>query len=79
MTETTPEYLTVYAAARRAGVGVRQLQRARDRGQLPVYRVGGWQRVRWADVLAFVERHPVTRNRGQHGGDLRAPGGESAE
>ena len=28
----------------------------RERGELPIYEVGGWPRVRWSDVLAWVER-----------------------
>lgn len=50
------QLLTLPSAARRAGVGLRQLRVARDRGELAVYRVGAWDRVRWADVLGWLER-----------------------
>lgn len=54
-TNRSPELLTLPAAASRAGLGLRQIRRARDVGQLPVYRIGGWDRVRWLDVLAWIE------------------------
>ena len=53
------EYLTLPEAARRTGIGLRQLLRARDRGLLAVYRVGGWQRTTLADVARWVERQRV--------------------
>jgi hypothetical protein len=37
--------------ARRLKVGLRQIRRA----PLPLYHVGGWTRVRWGDVLAWLE------------------------
>lgn len=54
--DQTIDFLTLPTAARRAGVGLRQLRRARDRGELPCYRIGGWDRVRWLDVLAWLHR-----------------------
>ena len=53
--DQTIDFLTLPSAARRAGVGLRQLRRARDRGELPCYRIGGWDRVRWLDVLAWLQ------------------------
>lgn len=50
-----PEFLTLPAAARRAGVGLRQIHRARNNGEIAVFRVGGWNRVRWRDVLDWIE------------------------
>ena len=60
--QTQPELLTLPAAARRAGVGVRQLRRAAKRGELPIYSVGTWPRVRWRDVLRWIggQRVPAT-------------------
>ncbi len=57
-----PELMTLPAAARRSGLGVRQLRRAVKLGELTVYRVGEWPRVRWNDVLRWIEaqRAPVT-------------------
>ncbi len=54
-----PEMLTLPAAARRAGVGVRQLRRAAKRGELQLYSVGAWPRVRWRDVLRWIDRQRV--------------------
>ena len=51
----TVELLSVPEAARRVGVGLRQLKRGIDSGQLPVYDVGGWPRVRWREVLTWIE------------------------
>ena len=57
-----PELLTLPKAARKAGVGVRQLRRATMLGELAVYQVGHWPRVRWHDVLRWIDaqRVPVT-------------------
>lgn len=52
--EDAPELLSVPQAARRAGVGVRQLRQAAKRGELPVYQVGAWPRVRWAEVIRWI-------------------------
>lgn len=48
------QLLTLPAAARRAGVGLRVLRRARERGELPTYQLGAWPRVRWHDVLLWI-------------------------
>jgi len=50
-----PEFMTTRSAARRAGVGLRQINRAIASGELPVYAVGGWDRVRWSEVIAWIE------------------------
>jgi excisionase family DNA binding protein len=47
--------ITLPQAARQLGVGVRQLQAARSAGELRVYRVGAWPRVRVGDVDAWLE------------------------
>jgi excisionase family DNA binding protein len=49
-----PAFITVRGAARRAGVGLRQLERAIDAGHLPAYQVGGWRRVKWTDVTSWL-------------------------
>lgn len=59
--QSGPALVTLREAARSTGLGLRQLRRARERGELPVYRVGGWCRVRWADVLAWLEAHRERR------------------
>ncbi len=61
-TGALPELMTLPRAARRAGLGVRQLRRATGLGELSVYQVGSWPRVRWNDVLRWIEaqRAPVT-------------------
>jgi excisionase family DNA binding protein len=50
------ELLTFPEAAKAAGIGIRQLYRARARGELAVYQVGSWPRVKWSDVLLWLER-----------------------
>ena len=57
-----PELLTLPAAARRAGIGVRQIRRAVKCGELPVYQVGAWLRVRWVEVIRWIcsQRVPTT-------------------
>jgi hypothetical protein len=54
-----PELLTLPSAARRAGVGVRQLRNAATRGEIAVFQVGGWLRVRWRDVLRWIDSQRV--------------------
>ena len=61
-----PEYLTMPAAARRSGLGIRQLRRGIDRGELAVFDVGGWPRLRWNDVLAWIETQRRTGPRHQN-------------
>lgn len=58
-----PEFLTLRAAARRAGIGVGQLRRAVRLGDLPVYQLG-WPRVRWSEVLRWInaQKVPVMRH-----------------
>lgn len=53
--------LSLPEAARRLGVGRAQLYRAFRRGDLHAYVVGGWVRVRWTDVEAWVESLRVRR------------------
>ena len=61
------EYVTVGEAHRRTGLGRRQFTRAIARGQLEVFDVG-WPRVRWSDVLVWIERQrrPATRQANPH-------------
>ena len=54
-----PELMSKPAAARRAGVGCRQLDRAVKVGSVPVFQIGGWPRVRWRDVLRWIESQRV--------------------
>jgi excisionase family DNA binding protein len=53
------ELLTVPGVARALGVGVRQLRRAVRAGEIPTYAIGGWPRVRRADVDAWVASRRV--------------------
>jgi hypothetical protein len=61
--DTDRPLLTLPAAARRSGIGIRQLRRAAERGDLVVLQVGGWPRVAWSDVIQWLEhcRRPVPR------------------
>ncbi len=53
--DTESQLMTIPEAARRSGLGLRQFRRAIESGELPVFDVGDWPRVRWSDVLAWVE------------------------
>ena len=60
------ELCTVPEASRRTGLGLRQLRRAIQAGEVSVYQIGSWPRVRWRDVVAWIERSRLAdrRNRG---------------
>lgn len=49
------EFVTLGEVARRTKIGTRQLRRAIAKGDLPVFDVGAWPRVRWDHVLAWLE------------------------
>jgi excisionase family DNA binding protein len=51
--------VTVREAARHHGIYPRQLWRSIRDGSLPAYQIGGWQRVRLADVDAWLETRRV--------------------
>lgn len=55
---------TIPQAAKRLGIGRRQLKRATEVGDVAVYQVGGWPRVRWSEVLRWIEsqRVPVSNH-----------------
>ena len=55
MNRTENELVTLPQAQRRTGLGRRQFRRAIEAGDLPVYLVGSWPRVRWSEVVAFIE------------------------
>lgn len=55
------ELVTRREAARRCGLGLRQIKAAVENGELPLYRIGGWPRLRWNDVLAWLENHRERR------------------
>ena len=58
--------LTKPEAARRAGVGLRQIRRACERGELTEYRIGSWPRVSWLQVLEWIERQGTRRGQASH-------------
>jgi excisionase family DNA binding protein len=49
------EFVTVREACRRTGIGQRQFKRAISDGALAVYDVGAWPRLRWSDVMSFIQ------------------------
>lgn len=62
------ELCTIPEAARRSGLGLRQIRRAIATGEVSVYAIGSWPRVRWREVVAFIEaRRRVTPS--EEGGD----------
>ena len=52
-------FLTIPKAAKRLGIGRRQLKRAIVAGEVSVYQVGGWQRVRWDSVIHWIESQRI--------------------
>ena len=57
--ETDRALVTVREAARHHGIYPRQLWRSIRDGSLRAYQIGGWQRVRLADVEAWLETRRV--------------------
>jgi hypothetical protein len=51
----TGEFVTIPEAARRSGLGLRQFRRAIASGDLPVFDIGVWPRLRWSEVIAWIE------------------------
>jgi len=62
-TREWPELMSKPAACRRAGIGPRQLDRAIAHGEVPVFMIGGWPRVRWREVVAWIESNRVRPTR----------------
>jgi len=52
---STEKFTTIPRVAKSRGVGVRQLRRAAKAGEIPVYPIGGWDRVRESDVDRWIE------------------------
>ena len=48
-------FVTLPEASRQTGIGLRQFRRAIESGRLQVFDIGSWPRVRWSEVLAWVE------------------------
>lgn len=71
--------MTIPRAARRAGLGVRQLRRAIRQGEFPVYRLGTWPRVRWVEVVQWIsgQRVPATPHAVRRLAEVLAREGES--
>ena len=53
--EDSSEFVTRQEAARRAGIGLRQITRGIADGEIGAYRIGGWTRVKWSDVQDWIE------------------------
>ena len=49
-------FVTMPRAARETGIGLRQFRRAVEAGDLPVYDVGGWPRLKWEEITAWLDR-----------------------
>ena len=50
-------FVTMPRAARETGIGLRQFLRAVETGELPVYLIGGWRRLKWEEITAWLDRH----------------------
>jgi len=48
-------FFTVPQVQRRTGISRRQINRAIRAGEIDVYSIGQWPRLRWADVLVWIE------------------------
>ncbi len=57
--DDTTELMTLPRAAIRAGVGVKALRKAVKQAELPTFQIGTWPRVRWAEVLRWIDRQRV--------------------
>ena len=53
-----PELLTIPCAAKRLGIGRRQIERAIANGELAVHQIG-WRRVRWTELLRWIDSQRV--------------------
>jgi len=51
----TDSFVTLPEASRRTHIGLRQFRRGVECGELAVFDVGAWPRVRWSDVLDWIE------------------------
>jgi hypothetical protein len=60
------QLVTKPEAARRAGIGLRQIRLACKRGELPEYLIGSWPRVSWPQVLQWIEKREVRRGQDGH-------------
>ena len=71
-----PELMSKPAACRRAGIGARQLDRAIASGDVPKFLIGGWPRVRWRDVVRWIEsqRVPISRHAANRLAELEREG-----
>jgi hypothetical protein len=49
-----------------AGVGLRQIRRACEHGELAEYLIGGWPRVSWPQVLKWIEAQGTRRGQEGH-------------
>jgi excisionase family DNA binding protein len=62
-------FLTISNVSLRLCIGEHTIRRAIGRGELRSYAIGGWTRLLWSDVIAWVERHRSTGpQRGPRGG-----------
>ena len=57
-------FVTIPMVAERLGIGDTPIRLAIKRGDLPCYQLGRVARVRWADVLTWVERQRRPRRPG---------------
>jgi predicted DNA-binding transcriptional regulator AlpA len=62
--QQTPAFVSIPEASRLSGIGLPQFRRAISAGDLAAFEVGGWKRVRWSDVVRWIEsqRVPVTNH-----------------
>ncbi len=56
-----PEFILLIRALRRAGLPLAAARRARDQGELKVFRIGGRDFVRWRDLLLWAESQRIQR------------------
>ena len=49
-------FVTLPEASRRTRIGIRQFRRGIECGELAIFDIGAWPRVRWSDVLVWIER-----------------------
>ena len=68
------ELITKPEARRRTGLGERQFTQAVERGEISEYRIGGWPRFLWPEIVGWIEskRRSSESRTGKRGPVLRA-------
>ena len=61
---------TLPEVSRRTGLGIRQIRRAIRAGEITVIEISSWPRLRWSEVVAWIESKA---RRGEEGAPETGP------